>query len=158
MKRSKPPGRKAGGQFAVRIVLDTNVLVSALINPGGSPHELVERWEADEFTLVTSAEQHQELRRVFSYAKLERFIRRDQAEVLLANLLLQAHFADELPVVDVSGDAGDNMILATAIAGQASHVVTGDKDDLLSLKQVQGVSIFTVREAVELLRSQSRGT
>ena len=140
----------------MRIVLDTNVLVSALINPGGSPHELLERWEAGEFTLVTSAEQHAEIQRVLSYKKLERFIRRDQAELLIANLRRQADFAEDLPVVDASEDASDNLILATAIAGKASHVVTGDKVDLLSLRHVQGVSIITVREAIEILSSQPR--
>jgi putative PIN family toxin of toxin-antitoxin system len=137
----------------MRMVLDTNVLISALINPGGSPDQLVQHWEAGDFTLVTSAAQLDEVKRVLGYVKLERFIRPDQASRLVANLYRLAAFADELPVVNASADESDNVILATAIAGRASYVATGDKCDLLGLKQVQGVAVVTVRDAIELLRS-----
>lgn len=61
----------------MRMVLDTNVLVSALITPGGLPEQLLQHWEAGEFTLVTSEEQLGEIQRVLGYEKLARFIRAD---------------------------------------------------------------------------------
>jgi putative PIN family toxin of toxin-antitoxin system len=140
----------------MRMALDTNVLVSALITPGGLPDQLLQHWEVGEFTLVTSAEQLDEVERVLQYKKLQRFIRQDQASRLLVNLRRFASFAEKLPHVDASRDANDNVILATAIGGSASHLVTGDKADLLSLKQVQGVVIVSVREAIDLLASRSR--
>jgi putative PIN family toxin of toxin-antitoxin system len=139
----------------MRMVLDTNVLVSALINPGGLPDQVLQRWESDEFTLVTSTEQLEEVKRVLAYEKLQRFIRSEQAAQLIANLRRLALFAEKLPDVNASSDTSDNLILATAIAGNASHLVTGDKGDLLNLKQVNGVSIITVREAIDLLDSQT---
>ncbi|MCI0333011.1 MAG: putative toxin-antitoxin system toxin component, PIN family [Planctomycetes bacterium] len=139
------------------MVLDTNVFVSALINPGGLPDQLVESWEADEFTLVTSAEQLDEIERVLAYDKLQRYLRPEQAARLVANLRRLAEFAADLPPVDASTDSSDNLILATAIAGNASHVVTGDKSHLLSLKSVNGVLIVTVREAVALIDAQTGG-
>lgn len=54
----------------MRMVLDTNVLVSALITPGGLPDKLLQHWEADDFTLVTSSAQLDELLRVLAYDKL----------------------------------------------------------------------------------------
>lgn len=135
----------------MRFALDTNVLVSALISPGGLPDQLLQRWKADEFTLVTSDDQLEEIQRVLAYEKLKRFIRPDQSARLIANLRRLASFADDLPEVFASTDPSDNVILATAIAGTASHLVTGDKNDLLSLEEVEGVSIITVREAIELL-------
>ncbi len=63
----------------MRIVLDTNVLASALISPHGFSHELAERWEAGEFTLVTSAEQREELRRVLAYPRLQKRIDEGEA-------------------------------------------------------------------------------
>lgn len=135
----------------MRMVLDTNVLVSALISPGRFPDQLLESWEADEFTLVTSEEQLDELQRVLAYEKLQRFIRPEQAARLVASLRRSATLVNQLPHVVVSTDASDNLILATAIAGHATHLVTGDKADLLGLKQVEGVAIITVREAVGLL-------
>jgi len=67
------------------MVLDTNVLVSVLINPGGLPDQVLQRWESDEFTLVTSAAQLDELQRVLGYEKLRRFIRPEQATRLVTS-------------------------------------------------------------------------
>lgn len=139
----------------MRMVLDTNVLVSALITPGGLPDQLVQHWEAGDLTLVTSNEQLAEVERVLGYEKVQRFIRTEQVARLIANLRGMAIIAEELPDVNASTDASDNLILATAIAGKASHLVTGDRGDLLDLKQVEGVSIVSVREAIELLGGQA---
>jgi putative PIN family toxin of toxin-antitoxin system len=139
----------------MRMVLDTNVLVSALITPGGLPDQLLQRWEAGDFTLVTSVEQLDEVKRVFGYEKLKRFINPEQAVRLLENLLHSATIAENLPEVNDSKDASDNVILATAIAGNASHLATGDKADLLVLKQVQQLSIISVQEAIQQLDAQS---
>jgi putative PIN family toxin of toxin-antitoxin system len=108
------------------MVFDTNVFVSALITPGGLPDELLQRWEADDFTLVTSSAQLDELQRVLSYGKLQRFIRPEQAAKLVENLRSFAVVAEGLPDLNVSSDTADNVIIATAIAGNASHLVTGD--------------------------------
>jgi putative PIN family toxin of toxin-antitoxin system len=140
----------------MRMALDTNVLVSELITAGGLPDQLLQHWEVGDFTLVTSTEQLDEVERVLQYEKLQRFIRQDQAKRLLVNLRRFASFAERLPYVDASRDANDNVILATAIGGSASHLVTDDKADLLGLRQVQGIVIISVREAITLLASQSR--
>lgn len=137
----------------MRMVLDTNVFVSALITPGGLPDQLVDHWEAGSFTLVTSSKQLDEVERVFAYEKLQRFIRPEQANRLLNSLRNLALIAENLPVLTVATDTADNVIIATAVAGGATHLVTGDKGDLLSLKQVESVLIITVREAIELLAS-----
>jgi hypothetical protein len=130
------------------MVLDTNVLVSALITPGGLPDKLLQHWEADDFTLVTSSAQLDELQRVLAYDKLQKFIHPDQAEKLIENIRSFAVLAEELPDLNVSSDAADNLILATAIAGTASHLVTGDKADLLNLKKVNDVEVISVRDAI----------
>jgi predicted nucleic acid-binding protein len=51
-----------------------------------------------------------------------------------------------LPVVTVSPDPFDNYLLATAAAGSADFLVTGDKGDLLALKLYEGTKIITVRD------------
>ena len=140
----------------MRMVLDTNVLVSALITPGGLPDRLLQHWEAGDFALVTSSAQLDELQRVLAYDKLQRFIHPDQAAKLVESIRNFAALAENLPAVNVSSDATDNLILATAIAGTASHLVTGDKADLLSIKSVNKVAIITVRDAIELLAAPPR--
>ncbi len=56
-----------------------------------------------------------------------------------------------LPRVDDSPDPDDNNVLATAIAGGAHYLVTGDKTDLQTLEKVQSVRILTVREFMEIM-------
>jgi putative PIN family toxin of toxin-antitoxin system len=139
------------------MVLDTNVLVSALIKPGALPDKLLQHWEADDFTLVTSSVQLDELQRVLAYDKLQKFIHPDQAAKLVENIRSFAVLVEDLPEVNASTDPADNLILATAMAGSANHLVTGDKADLLNLKSVNDVAIISVRDAIQLLAAESAG-
>lgn len=139
----------------MRMVLDTNVLVSALLSPHGLPDQLLQHWEMASFVLVTSTEQREEISRVLAYPKLQRRIAQDEASILVNKLGVVADVATGLPAVASSPDPDDNIILATAIAGKADYVVTGDKKHLLALGSVDGISIITVQQAVELLENAS---
>lgn len=139
----------------MRIVLDTNIFVSALISPSGAPHRLVELWESRAFDLVTSEEQLRELARVLAYPKLAKFIRPEQANQLLGGIQAAAEFATNLPEIDASRDPDDNAIPATAIAGEAALLVSGDKADLLHLNQVGKVRLVTAPQAIVLLENIS---
>ncbi len=69
----------------------------------------------------------------------------------VARLRESATSITNLPVVNYSADPADNLILATAIAGLAELLVTGDKKHLLSLGKVEAVSIVTVNDALDRL-------
>lgn len=133
----------------MRIVLDTNVLVSALITKGTPPDLLYQAWEAGSCQLVTSRAQLAELERVLAYKKLRPFITLDEAEALLETIDSAADVVAEIPEIDRSPDPGDNVILATAIAGEAELLVTGDRSGLLALESVRGIPIVTPRQAIE---------
>ncbi len=142
----------------VKIVLDTNILISAVITPGGLSDELYQAWMDGVFTLITSNDQIAEVKRVVTYEHLQRFIKPYQANRLLETISSEAQIVECLPEVDLSPDPDDNAILATALAGGADLIVTGDKRDLLSLKQIDAavgssrvISIITAREAIERL-------
>lgn len=136
----------------MRILLDTNILVSGLISKKGPPGMLLRAWLFEfRFELVTSKEQIDELRRVLAYEHLQRFITPEQARDVLDNIDARAHMAVELPTITLSPDPDDNVILATAVAGNADLLVTGDKRDLLFLDTVEGMPIITARQAVEQL-------
>jgi putative PIN family toxin of toxin-antitoxin system len=135
----------------VRIVLDTNVLVSALITKGTPPDLLYQAWSAGWFDLITSELQLAELTRVLAYPKLRAYVRRDEAGVLLDTIRSVADVVEELPEAVLSSDPDDNAILATAIAGQADLIVTGDRSHLLDLKKVRGIMIITPRQALARL-------
>ena len=87
---------------------------------------------------------------MLGYKHLEKLILPAEADVLLTNIDTVALIVEVLPIVDLSPDPNDNQIIATGIAGEADHIVTGDKKDLLALKEVGSISIITARQAVEI--------
>ena len=125
------------------------MLVSALLTKGTPPDLLYRAWEDRQFDLVTSDAQRVELERVLGYEKLRPFIRKEEVEALLDTIGAVATVVGDLPEVDFSKDPDDNVILATAIAGYADLLVTGDRSDLLSLDTVEGIPIVTPRQALD---------
>ena len=138
----------------MRIVLDTNVLVSALISREGPPGRVLAAVKHEGLTLVTSAAQLSELRAVLSRERLRPYIRPEEAEDLLGNLQAVGEVVANLPTTNVSPDPDDNLILATAIAGQADLIVSGDKKHMLALGTVDNIPIVTAAAAADRLRGR----
>ncbi|HNB46315.1 MAG TPA: putative toxin-antitoxin system toxin component, PIN family [Burkholderiaceae bacterium] len=135
----------------MRLILDTNILVAALITRGTPPDRLYEAWRDGRFALVTSELQLEELRRVTRYAGVRLRIHPAEAGRMVNDLRSLAVLLDRLPMVDVSPDPYDNFLLAMAQAAQADLLVSGDKRHLLELGRYQNTRILTAREAVEQL-------
>ena len=135
----------------MRAVLDTGILLAALITSGTPPDLIYRAWRKKAFELVTSEWQLDELRRVSRYPKLRKYLKPAEAGTLVNGLRHQATVLQELPNIELSPDPDDNPILATAIAGGADYLVTGDKRDLLSLGKVEAVQIVTARAFADLL-------
>ena len=108
-------------------------------------------WRKGLFSLITSQAQLEEIERVLSYKKLSRYIKKQEATSLINTLDTLAEIVIDIPEVDVSPDPDDNKIIATAIAGEADYLISGDKTDLLSLKMVQNIPILSPRQAIEQL-------
>lgn len=130
----------------MRVVLDTNILCSALLTPGGLTDRLYRAWREGRFELLTSEEQLEEFRRVTRYPRLRPFVEPAAAGAMHNELRRLAVLLVKLPVVDASGDPADNFLLAMAQAGEADVLVTGDKHDLLSLRSFQRTKIITARQ------------
>ena len=136
----------------MRVVLDTNILIGTLITRGTPPDSLYQAWLRGEIELVTSTAQIRELADVLARERLQRFLDADEAAAIVENIGSRAVILDELPSVSHSPDPMDNQILATAIAGGADLIVSGDKKHMLALRDVDDIPIVTAREALELLR------
>jgi putative PIN family toxin of toxin-antitoxin system len=141
----------------VRILLDTNVLVAALITKDTPPDLLYQAWQRGAFQLVTSEDQINELERVLSYEKLRPYIKPDEARTLLDTIDAMAECVKNLPAVDLSTDPDDNPILATAIKAVVDLIVSGDRPGMLKLGKVEGIPIVTSREALDRLDIQDEG-
>jgi len=135
----------------MRVVLDTNVFISALLHDRSLPFQLVALWRQGKVTLLTSEEQLEEVRRVTRYPKIRARLNPAVAGRLVNELKQVATVMSNLPEVSISADPWDNYLLATIEAGKAELLVTGDKADLLHLERHAGARIVTVRECLKLL-------
>lgn len=130
----------------MKVVLDTNVLVSSLIVADSPPHWLYEAWRAGTFVLFTCDEQLDEFRRVTRYDKVRAFIEPVAAGALLNELRKAAQRVGRLPKVSRSPDTGDDFLLALSQAADADYLVTGDRSGLLALKHHGKTRIVTARQ------------
>jgi len=142
----------------VRIVVDTNLLVSGVISQG-LPRQLLVAAKDEVFELCTSEVLLAELLDVLSREKFA--VRLAQAGIAPTS------FVDDLrrlavvvspsttPRV-VTADADDDHVLAAALAGRADLIASGDKRHLLPLRQYGGVPIVTARQAVDYLQARGK--
>ena len=127
----------------MRVVLDTNVLISALISSSGPPGQLLSAVKRGDMAIVTSGYQLDELRKVLARERLRPYIKPEEAQDLIDNLEAVGISISELPECELSPDPADNPILATAIAGNANLIVSGDKTDMLALGHVDDIRIVS---------------
>jgi putative PIN family toxin of toxin-antitoxin system len=130
----------------VRLVVDTNVLISAMLVTASLPAHLVVLWREGKFDLLTSAEQVEEMMRVTRYPKIRERLTPAIAGALINDMRELAVLVRELPEVTICADPYDNYLLAMAKAGSADYLVTGDKRDLLEITVYEGARIISARD------------
>lgn len=133
-------------------VLDSNVLLSALISPFGAPHRIYEAWREGRFELATCKEQIEELRRASRYPKF-RGILQPHLVGLMLNHLHRAQVVEHLRGEQVADDPHDSYLLNLACAVKAQYLVTGDKrSGILKRKRVGNTAILSAMEFCAALR------
>jgi putative PIN family toxin of toxin-antitoxin system len=135
----------------MRVVLDTNVLVSSLISRSGSTDRLYGAWTEQRYELITSNEQLEEFHRVTRYPRVRKLIEPSAAGTLYNQLRASNVVLAKLPLITRSRDPGDNFLLAMAEAGTADYLVTGDKRDLLALQKHGTTRIVKVADMLKVL-------
>jgi putative PIN family toxin of toxin-antitoxin system len=134
----------------MRVVLDTNILVSALLVQLGRPAAIYRAWQEGHFTLLTCAEQLDEVKATLHKPVIAARIKPYRAGRLVDDLRDLAETIDPLPCVERSPDPADDFLLALSEAGKADYLVTGDKSGLLSLARHQGTRIVSAGEFAAL--------
>jgi putative PIN family toxin of toxin-antitoxin system len=113
----------------MRVILDTNVLLGALISPHGHPETIYRAWRAARFDLVTSTAQLNELRRVSRYPKLKNILPAHRIGTMVNNMqraIVLEHLPNLPEAIDIN-DPDDVFLLSMALAGEADYLVTGDR-------------------------------
>jgi putative PIN family toxin of toxin-antitoxin system len=127
----------------MRVVLDTNVLLSALISPYGPPDTIYRAWRAARFEIVTSVTQLDELRQASRYPKFKAVLQPQRVGAMVNNLQ-RAVVLECLPTDLEADDPFDAFLLAMALAGDADDLVTGDhRAGLLQREHIGRTRIVT---------------
>jgi putative PIN family toxin of toxin-antitoxin system len=130
----------------MRVILDTNVLLGALISKHGPPGEIYCAWQEARFDLVTSTVQIDELRRVSRYPKLKTILPAHRVGAMVNNLqrsIVLGVLPRMLQSVDLN-DPDDAFLYTMALAGEADFLVTGDhRSGLLQLGSAGRARIVT---------------
>jgi len=131
----------------VRIVLDTNVLISGIFFTG-PPYQILEAWRDGNLQILVSPAILEEYRRVmnelasqFEAINLDSFLD-------LLTLRSEIVLAPVMPRV-IKDDPSDDKFLECAIAGKAACIVSGDKH-LLKLSEFRGIRILTPRQFIQM--------
>jgi len=102
----------------MRLVIDTNELLSAAMSSASPPAQLFALWRSRKFDLLTCAEQIDEIARITRYPKIRTRLAPALAGRLINRIRDLAIVVEKLPKVDRSPDPGDNYLLALAEAGE----------------------------------------
>lgn len=133
--------------------------MSAFLNPRGYPARLIRRWRAGHLRVVTSEPLLDELVRVLARPRLQRIRPFATAEAHLYVLMIQTGAS----VVALTGrlrlcrDVNDDLVLETALLGEAKYLVSRDADVVRDLALIRafmerGIQIVTVGQLLQLVR------
>src|SRR5208283_110889 len=142
----------------IKVVLDANQFVSALLKPHSNPAKIVRLVYEGDLTLLLSPAILDELQRVLSYPKIKKLHRRTPEEIERFFQKLGKIAVITLGILTVSAivDApSDNIYLACAVEGSAAFIISGDHH-LTNLKTFRGIPIVNPATFLKLIAEQDK--
>jgi putative PIN family toxin of toxin-antitoxin system len=136
----------------MRVVLDTNVLISGLLNNRGAPGQVLDAWRSGDFELVCCAALVEEFKRACGYPRLASYLVPADVGELVNRLRSAECWLSELPRLEKSEDPGDDFLLAMAQASSADYLVSGDDAGLLAIGHLGRTQIVTAASFLAVLR------
>jgi hypothetical protein len=129
------------------VILDSNVLFSAILAPSGPSALIHQAWRQKRFELATCIEQIEEIRKASRYPRFRAALQPHRFGTLINNLTRATVWMRPVPKLHIADDPGDSFLLNLAEAVKAHYLVTGDKrSHLLDLRNVGGTRILTPRQ------------
>ena len=138
---------------SLKLVVDTNVLISAALSTQGAPAQLM-RLVLERHRLVFSQSTFDELQSRLYRPKFDRYITLEQRQRMLHDFNACAHWVDLAPYPVYCRDPDDDKFIATALQASAHWLTSGDKD-LLEAHAPQGLHILPPAQAMEQLQKRS---
>ena len=140
----------------LKIVVDTNLIVSAVITSHGNPAKILGLFRKNLIEIVISEEIAAEIQKVLNYPKIKkrhgwsseetkRFVKGIKEFCIVVVPKTQ-------PEIIVTKDASDDKFLDCALAGEVDYIVTGDKH-LLNLGQYSGIPIITPEQLLKIYKT-----
>ena len=129
-----------------RLVVDTNVILSAILFPNSVPSRALDRSQGS--VVLASKLTLQELNEVAERSRFDRYVEREKRRRLVAEFVRAAVTVDIPFPIRACRDPRDDKFLEVAVHGRADLIVTGDTD-LLALHPFRGIAILTPTEYLE---------
>ena len=129
----------------MKVVIDTNVVVSSFLSPGGAPARILKLLEQEAFELVISEEILQEYAVALQYDRVQKLHKLTDQQIIRVIEDLRAAATFVKPTVSltvVASDPDDNKLFACAVAGSAQFIVSGDTK-VQAVKHYQGVVVLS---------------
>ena len=136
----------------VKVVIDTNVLVSAVISKDSSPADVVRLAILGEIENYTSEDILAEVERILNSEKvLQRISSKHKDDIIRIYRLISIKVSPKIRVNVIERDPSDNKFLETALEAKADFIITGDHH-LLELREFRGVKILSPSDFLKLLQ------
>ena len=131
----------------IKVVIDTNIFISAFLGSKNAKLLLKEIIN-DEFILIMSTEQLNEIREVLNRPKFEKYITPGEIDELVTLLSMKISIPAIYDKIKDCRDIKDNMILEEAVYGNAQYIITGD-EDLLVLNPYRWIKIVNLKDFIK---------
>lgn len=139
----------------IKVVLDTNIFVSGILNCKGAPGQVLKAWQENKFVLTTSKPIIKEIKQVLNSAKIQEFlikhkVVKEDLNDFFSTLSFNALVVKPSFILDIiKEDPADNKFLECALMVKAEYIVSGVKH-LLKLKMYENIKIISAYELINL--------
>jgi uncharacterized protein len=132
----------------IKVVLDTNVLISGILTPKGKSAHILKLVAEEKIILFISKSIINEIRRVLNYPKLIKYTKKNNLNFKEINEHLEAlkqiatQTPDKIKIDVIKDDPSDNIILTCALEGKVDYIISGDSHlkDLVIFKDIKIIS------------------